>query len=167
MPKTCEDGLPRQRRDPQTFDRLAAARQGVDEIEDQLALTPGGGRVDNRGHIGTSQELFDDVVLVAGRLGGVIGERGWADRQIRHAPLLPHRIVRLWLVEFDQVADAPRNNVAAPLQVAWVACGDTEGCRHRAPHRRLLRDDDPLAVCAASAGALAPGGADVLRLTMW
>src|SRR2546430_7079930 len=31
-------------------------------------------------------------------------------RQIRHAPLLPHRIVRLRLVEFDQVADEPERS---------------------------------------------------------
>ena len=40
MPETGEDRLPRERRDPQAFDRLAAARQRVDEIEDQLPSRP-------------------------------------------------------------------------------------------------------------------------------
>jgi hypothetical protein len=55
VPETGEDRLPRERRDPQALDRLAAARQCVHEIEDQLALTPGVRRVDDRRHVCTPE----------------------------------------------------------------------------------------------------------------
>src|SRR4029450_222836 len=159
MPETGENRLARERRDPQAFDRLAAAGQRVDEIEDQLTLPPGVGCVDDCGHVCTLEELCDDVELIAGCLGGMIGKWRWAERQVCQAPLLPRRIVRLRCVEFDQVSDAPGDKVAGPLQVADTARGRPKGCRDRTPHRRLLRDDDPLARRATRAGAPAPGGA--------
>src|SRR5262249_11947790 len=81
----------------------------------------------------------------------------WAERQICQAPVLPRRIVRLRGVEFDQVSDAPGDKVAGPLQVAGAARSRPKGCCDRTPHRRLLRDDDPLARRATCAGAPAPG----------
>src|SRR4030095_9729092 len=89
----------------------------------------------------------------------MVGKVRWAERQGCEATLLPRRIVRLRCVEFDQVSDAPGDKVAGPLQVAGAARGRPKGCRDRTPHRRLLRDDDPLARHATSAGAPAPGGA--------
>ena len=136
-----EDGLARERRNPETLDRLAAARERVDEVEDQLALAPRVGRVDDRGHVLAPEQLLDDVELVARPLGGVVlelfGDDGQvSSRQRFHAGRKPPGSSSSTRWPTHQVTMS-----ALPFDEAFAAAGRAERRGHVAPHRRFLGDN--------------------------
>ena len=141
LAEAFEDGVLRERRDPEPLDRLAAAREPIHEVEDELALAAGVRRVDDRGHVVAPEEGGDCLVLVARPLGGVVLELAGEDGQVFEPPALEARVVGLGVVELDEVADAPRHDVRRPLDEALPAPRRAQRRGHVPPHRRLLGHD--------------------------
>jgi hypothetical protein len=142
------DRLLRHRVEPQPLDGLVAPGGVIDVREDQLALAAGVARVDDVVDLVALDQLVDSRQLLLGLV--VVGdelELLGQDRQVREAPLLQLRVVRVGLREPDEVADRPGDHVVVPDQ-AGLVLGLLEGTRQRAGevagNRRFLGYDERL-----------------------
>src|SRR5271157_3079706 len=145
------DRLASQRVEPEPPRRFArAAGQFNDVAEDQLALTAGIGGGDQL--IGGAEQATDDRQLLADPLlvEGLEPEPLGHERQGLQRPLLQGRVVVLWLLEGDQVAQGPGDLVAPALVVTVVPLRGAEAGRQLTGDRRLLGEHDPHATLASA-----------------
>src|SRR5208337_3910441 len=145
------DRLASQRIEPEPPRRFArAAGQLNDVAEDQLALTAGIGGGDQL--IGGAEQATDDRQLLAGPLlvEGLEPEPLGHERQGLQRPLLQGRVVILWLLEGDQVAQGPGDLVAPALVVTVMPLRGAEEGRQLTGDRRLLGEHDLHATLASA-----------------
>ena len=135
------NGVRRERRDPQTADRLNAIRSLVNVAEDQLAFATSVCRAHNLGDALRAEYFLHDIELMLRLLVHHQRPAAGQHRERIASPLFPAWIDFVRLGKRRKVTDGPCNHVTVPMQesIAFDAC--PQDTRNVAGNGRLLGEN--------------------------
>ena len=132
----------RHRREPGALDRLLGTRRLINQLEDQLALTPGVAGVDNDVDVLAFDRLVQDRKLLDGALvAGLVARDLRQNWQVLELPPLVLGVVFVRLELLHEVARGGTNNPLVALQeVANLLEGARQCSRDVALHTGFFAD---------------------------
>ena len=126
LPQPLADGVFLHGGGPEPQDRLIAARQIIDEAEDELALAPRVAGVDDLENVGAAHEAFERFKLPGALFNDLVPPGPWDDGQVLLPPSGVARIVTLRRGQFHQMSGAPAHQDVRPLQIAGLLLPDVQ-----------------------------------------
>ena len=143
LPQPLADGVFLHGGNPEPQDGLIAARQIIDEAEDELALAPRVAGVDDLGNVGAAHEAFERFKLPGALFNDLVLPGPWDDGQVLLPPSGVAHIVTLRRGQFHQMSGAPAHQDVRPLQIAGLLLPDVQHRGNGLGNAGLFRNNQP------------------------